>query len=272
MKRILTWTLLFIFSGLNLLGQLKQITIHFDSGRWKVHDTSITQLKEALSQHLYQSALVEGHCDSVGSVAYNQSLSEKRAKAVSDLLIENGLVKEEILNLKGYGKRHPLNKNKTEWDRFMNRRVIVQLYESPLDSVKKYALRELKYEEMKTGENFMLENILFEPARHYLKEESYRDLEKVWELLMDHPTMEIEIQGHVCCTTDEPDGFDQDTGIQNLSEARAQAVMEYLIQNGIEDYRLSIKGFGGTRKINSDEETELKRRVNRRVEFKVIRK
>ena len=56
--------------------------------------------------------------------------------------------------------------------------------------------------------------------------------------------MKVEIQGHVCCTGSKADGLDTDTGYPNLSENRARAVYNFLIENGIDKSRLRYKGSG----------------------------
>jgi OOP family OmpA-OmpF porin len=65
---------------------------------------------------------VAGHCDWIGSEAYNQKLSIQRAEAVRDYLIKNG-VKAESLTFIGYGETKPLADNKTDEGRALNRRV-----------------------------------------------------------------------------------------------------------------------------------------------------
>lgn len=261
-----------MFLCVGIVAQVKTILVHFDFNQYKIPDSSKILLRTMMHEHTYRSAIIEGHCDSAGTETYNQTLSMHRAEAVASFLIENGMPKDRILEQTGYGKQHPLNENKTEQDRWMNRRVLIQLNEEMILPQTISSSQPLKFDQLKAGETFVMEHVLFEPGRHILKEESYPELQKVWQLMMDHPSVEMEIQGHVCCISNEPDGFDQDTGEQNLSEARALAIYNYLIQNGIDDYRLSYAGFGGSKKINLDEETEEKRRVNRRVEFKIVRK
>lgn len=65
---------------------------------------------------------VHGHTDDVGTQAYNQKLSEERAEAVRNYLIEAGL-SEDIFTVKGFGKSQPLVKDTTEEARAKNRRV-----------------------------------------------------------------------------------------------------------------------------------------------------
>ena len=66
--------------------------------------------------------VVEGHTDSIGSDAYNQKLSERRARAVEDYLVSQGIAPSR-LTTRGYGKSRPVASNKTEAGRAENRRA-----------------------------------------------------------------------------------------------------------------------------------------------------
>jgi OOP family OmpA-OmpF porin len=65
---------------------------------------------------------VEGHTDAIGSDAYNQRLSERRAGAVKDYLIKKG-IPASMLDAVGYGKTRPVATNATAEGRALNRRV-----------------------------------------------------------------------------------------------------------------------------------------------------
>ncbi len=65
---------------------------------------------------------VNGHTDDVGTQEYNQKLSERRAQAVRDYLVEAG-VSEEILSVTGHGKTRPLVPGTSDEARAKNRRV-----------------------------------------------------------------------------------------------------------------------------------------------------
>lgn len=68
--------------------------------------------------------LIEGHTDSTGSDSYNLKLSQKRADAIKDNLISNGVEADRIIS-KGYGEAKPIQPNKTAEGRAANRRVEV---------------------------------------------------------------------------------------------------------------------------------------------------
>jgi OOP family OmpA-OmpF porin len=66
--------------------------------------------------------MVSGHTDSVGSLVYNQGLSERRANSVKNFLSENGIESERMYAV-GYGKTMPIATNSTVEGRAKNRRV-----------------------------------------------------------------------------------------------------------------------------------------------------
>jgi outer membrane protein OmpA-like peptidoglycan-associated protein len=66
---------------------------------------------------------VEGHCDIVGSMNYNLTLSQNRADAVKNYLVAKG-IESTRLDPKGYGYSKPIADNMTEAGRAMNRRVV----------------------------------------------------------------------------------------------------------------------------------------------------
>lgn len=78
------------------------------------------------------SIQVHGHTDDVGSDTYNQELSEKRAQAVRDYLVQAG-IGAEIITTKGYGKSKPLVAEKTPDARAKNRRVEVEIVDTILN-------------------------------------------------------------------------------------------------------------------------------------------
>ncbi|ELR68892.1 OmpA/MotB [Fulvivirga imtechensis AK7] len=117
---------------------------------------------------------------------------------------------------------------------------------------------------IEVGTTVRLNNIFFDFDKTTLKPESYVELDKVVEFLQNNSTVEIEIAGH----TDSKGSDDYNL---NLSQGRAQAVVDYLISQGIDDYRLIARGYGETVPLETNE-TDEGRAVNRRVEFTVLKK
>lgn len=117
---------------------------------------------------------------------------------------------------------------------------------------------------IEVGSTVRLNNIFFDFDKTTLKSESFVELDKVVDFLNNNNTVEIEIAGH----TDSKGSDDYNL---NLSQGRAQAVVDYLIQNGIDNFRLIAKGYGESVPVETNE-TDEGRAVNRRVEFTVLRK
>ncbi len=65
---------------------------------------------------------VQGHSDSQGDLAYNQTLSQRRAESVRRALIDRGVAREQLTAL-GYGSQRPIADNSTVAGRSRNRRV-----------------------------------------------------------------------------------------------------------------------------------------------------
>jgi OmpA-OmpF porin, OOP family len=114
----------------------------------------------------------------------------------------------------------------------------------------------------KKGSVAVLQNIFFDFNKYTLKEKSRTELEKVTKFLKDNPTVRVEIGGHT-------DNVGTIVYNQQLSEKRAQAVNEFLKQNGIDPKRLIAKGYGQEKPV-ADNSTEDGRQLNRRIEFKLI--
>jgi len=99
--------------------------IYFKTGKMSFTDeTSIRMEKvsEILAEYTSIGFVVEGHTDSTGSDKINNKLSQQRADAVMNYLIENGFPADKI-SAKGFGSSSPIGNNKTSKGRQENRRV-----------------------------------------------------------------------------------------------------------------------------------------------------
>jgi len=99
--------------------------VNFDNDSASLRPESIAVLDNAavtLKEWGEIKVEVAGHTDSVDSDAYNLRLSQRRAEAVRDYLIRQGVAAER-LTAKGYGEASPVADNKTAEGRFKNRRV-----------------------------------------------------------------------------------------------------------------------------------------------------
>lgn len=122
-------------------------------------------------------------------------------------------------------------------------------------------LLEVPLEKLKEGSRVVLNNVFFATDSYVLEDASRAELNKLIELLVSNPGLNLEIGGH----TDSVGG-DADNLV--LSERRASAVVEYLVANGVANDRLKAKGYGETVPV-ADNSTEAGRALNRRTEMKV---
>jgi outer membrane protein OmpA-like peptidoglycan-associated protein len=266
-----------VLSSFFCLAQKKEkLIVYFKLNQYSLDTLSTTKLDSAFKKVFLQEVQIDAHSDSVGTDAYNDSLSLKRAGEVKKYLLSMG-VDETLITMKAFGKRFPLNQNKTDAERAINRRAEIFFVVKNLPTVQTpdSLLRDtsrLNITQVEVGSSLQLENIYFEGGRHILLPGSINTLHLLLNTLIANPALEIEIQGHICClVASGVDGADFDTGTQNLSVTRAKAVYDYLIENGIDASRLSYKGFGASKKL-VNEITEQDKSTNRRVEIKIIKK
>ena len=103
------------------------ITFAYDSANVQPQfQRTLDQVADTLSQYNQTYVDVYGHTDSTGSDAYNQTLSERRARSVADYLAGHG-VQTARIGTRGYGETQPIASNDTDAGRAANRRVEVKI-------------------------------------------------------------------------------------------------------------------------------------------------
>jgi len=107
-----------------------------------------------------------------------------------------------------------------------------------------------------------LEGIVFESGNDIIKASSFPILDRVVEVLAKHNDIKLKISGHT-----DSQGNDRNNLL--LSDSRAKATKQYLIDNGISASRLESMGYGETKPL-ADNKTKEGRSANRRVEFVVV--
>ncbi len=130
---------------------------------------------------------------------------------------------------------------------------------------------DLKDNKTKKGEHIVLKNLNFYAGSHELLPATLPALIDLVETMQKIPTLEVEIQGHVCCQEGTTDALDNATGELNLSVNRAKAVYDFLLDRGINPKRLAYKGLAHQFPLIADETSEEDRVANRRVEIKIIK-
>ncbi|ANQ48724.1 OmpA family protein [Flammeovirga sp. MY04] len=112
------------------------------------------------------------------------------------------------------------------------------------------------------GKNVTLNNIFFDSNKYDLKLKSQTELDKVLLFMQKNKDINVEIGGHT-------DNIGNDNYNLDLSQKRAEAVVQYLIDKGIDSNRLTAKGYGEKKPIDNNT-TDEGRTNNRRIEFLIL--
>jgi OOP family OmpA-OmpF porin len=110
---------------------------------------------------------------------------------------------------------------------------------------------------------WVFKDIKFEFDQATLMESSYPTLETIFAAMRDTPELKVEIQGHTCAMGSDAYNLD-------LSQRRAQTVLEHLKSKGITAARMTAKGYGESQPMDTNETFE-GRANNRRVELKELK-
>jgi OOP family OmpA-OmpF porin len=114
-------------------------------------------------------------------------------------------------------------------------------------------------QQLKSEGRARLYGILFDTDSDHIKDESKTALDSLLAAARNQPTWSFSIEGHT-------DNIGGDAHNQALSEKRAAAVKAYLVKAGVDEKRLTTKGFGASKPVASND-TSLGRSENRRVEI-----
>lgn len=102
-------------------------TLLFDTGKADIKAQGyafLDQIAVLLKSKTRNNVMIEGYTDNVGSVQFNQDLSELRALSVMKALVDRGVAKQRIQAV-GYGMTHPVASNANEQGRQLNRRTVI---------------------------------------------------------------------------------------------------------------------------------------------------
>jgi len=123
---------------------------------------------------------------------------------------------------------------------------------------------DFKLKQIKVGVAYNLQDIYFDTDSDHLKDKSKEVIDGFYDFLKDNPNVKVEIQGHT-------DNVGSDAYNMKLSEARAKAVYEVLIEKGIPYSQISYKGYGESKPVASND-SEKGRAKNRRTVFLITQK
>ena len=283
---------LFLFSITSVIAQ-EQFSIYFESNKYEFTPSESQRINQWMSNNPLIKVLgIHGFCDEDGSFGFNDTLAKKRINFVYNAIKDKVKIREDF-KTRSFGELHFLSKIKSE-----NRKVTLfyieskdfnreneiigikeetvvlpkepiqypekLVFDNPDGSQSEYKLDidfMQKMSEASLGQKLKLENLNFQINTFIVVPNSKGKMYELLVVMQNNPNLKIEIQGHLCCMP--IDRLD-------LSTQRAKAINNFLVANGINEKRLTFKGFGSSHPIYAlPEKDETQRAANRRVEIMI---
>jgi outer membrane protein OmpA-like peptidoglycan-associated protein len=294
MIKFSTLTTLLFFAIQMATGQ-EQFSVYFDTNKFLVTATENQRLDQWISENTKVKIIaINGFTDKDGSSELNDSLAQKRVDFIYKT-IENKVAIRSDFKSRSFGEAHLQQQDKSK-----NRRVDVYYIlekdlprENEILGIKEAIIvekskPEIRYPDVfqvqnpngtvsdftldiafmqkitkaKSGEKLQLDNLNFQFNTFAITNESRGKLYELLLVMMQNPKLKIEIQGHICCNS---------SGKETLSTQRAKAIKGFLKSQGIENSRVTYKGFGSTQPLFPlPENNEQERAANRRVEILIV--
>lgn len=274
----------------------EQVSFYFESNKFELKKDETTRLNQWIEVNKkVKIVAINGFTDEDGSVGFNDTLAQKRVDYIFKQ-VKNQIAIREDFKSRSFGKLHQQADDKS-----LNRRVTVYYIleqdlarEDEILGIKKEepapkpkpikqfpeaiviqnpngteSVYDLNVEFMRKvdaaqpGEKLQLENLNFQLNTFAIVNESRGKLYELLIVMQQNPELSIDIQGHLCCMTNDRN---------NLSYQRAKAISNFLRANGVENSRVTFQGFGVTKPIYPiPEKNEEERAANRRVEIQILK-
>lgn len=273
----------------------EQFSVYFETNKFSLVSAETESLKQWITANPKMKIVaINGFTDKDGSNALNDTLSQKRVAYIYDYILNKVTIRSDF-KTRSFGENQAKNGDKSK-----NRRVdIYYILEKDLareneilgikEEIKvaetKTAIRypdvfqvqnpngtvssfelDTKFmqqvTEAKAGEKLQIKNLNFQFNTFAITNESRGKLYELLLVMQQNPQLKIQIQGHICCNASHK---------ETLSTQRAKAIKGFLISQGIDNSRVTFKGFGSTEPIFPlPEKNEEERAANRRVEILIV--
>ncbi|NMH27791.1 OmpA family protein [Flavobacterium silvaticum] len=287
------YLILFLLTFLNCqIWAQQQFPLYFETNKPTLNKAETDKLQSWIKANSQVKIVaINGFTDEDGTSLHNDTLAKKRVDHIFGLV--NGKIKlREDFKTRSFGEKHVQSPNKAENrkavifyitpDQFAYEDEILGIVppkprervvtyperltvENPDGSKSEYRLNIDFMKEVataKTGDKLTLTNLNFLINTFAIAPPSRGKLFELLLVMQKNPDLKIDIQGHLCCSTNDR---------LDLSTKRAKAVYQFLIANDIDKSRLSYRGFGVSQpKFAIPEQNEDERAGNRRVEIMIM--
>lgn len=243
---------------ITFLGAAKPMILNAEENLLAYHSDPIAAL--SLEPKIEQNTILQGSILDAISLEPLQAVIEIIDNSKNELIASfesNSASGSYLISLKP-GINYGISVNKTDY------LFHSENFEISENAVAKRIQKDIMLKKVAVGTKIVLNNIFFDFNEASLRPESEAELDRLFKLLKEVPTLKIEISGH----TDNVGGSSYN---QKLSENRARSVVDYLADKGISLDRLTFAGYGFSRPV-APNDTEEGRQMNRRTEFEVLEK
>lgn len=276
MKHPLLFILTLLLPSL-LMAQIttEQMTVYYESNVHELNKDQQIRIIDFLDKPNVEKIELYGFADTLGNFAANQKISEQRVNGVKEHILS--WYDNVLIITKASGEKQWQG---TQFDN--QRRVEIVVTYDPTDPVEEEKItppsppkdtseiviptpdlsqRKVFYETFATSDRIVIENLLFEPGTtNFLHDKTPNELFYLADLMDSIPTLEIHIEGHVCCVNDK-----------KLSKNRAKTVYSFLKFNGIKGKRMTYAGYSNSQP-RVEELTKEDQKLNRRVEIVITQR
>jgi outer membrane protein OmpA-like peptidoglycan-associated protein len=253
----------------------EQMTVYYESNVHELNKDQQIRIIDFLDKPNVEKIELYGFADTLGNFAANQKISEQRVNGVKEHILS--WYDNVLIITKASGEKQWQG---TQFDN--QRRVEIVVTYDPTDPVEEEKItppsppkdtseiviptpdlsqRKVFYETFATSDRIVIENLLFEPGTtNFLHDKTPNELFYLADLMDSIPTLEIHIEGHVCCVNDK-----------KLSKNRAKTVYSFLKFNGIKGKRMTYAGYSNSQP-RVEELTKEDQKLNRRVEIVITQR
>jgi peptidoglycan-associated lipoprotein len=120
------------------------------------------------------------------------------------------------------------------------------------------------FDKLKQGEEITLYNILYDLNDYRIREDAAKELDKLAKYLNEHPEVNVELGSHTDSRASEAYNL-------KLSKKRAEAAVKYIISQGVAPERIKAQGYGESRLLIEEAQTEEEHQLNRRTTVQLIK-
>ncbi len=251
---------LIIFQSGFLSAQQDTAMVFFPVSSDQIDKENSAYLQNQISNipyHRIESVMVLGYCDDTGSEIRNTELSELRAQALYEALLNHDISSELFREIQGQGSIPIENLSGDITAKRQENRKAIAVFNLAPEAVEIVEVMEVKSPKMirdsvRVGDKIKLEKVIFVGGKREIVMSSAKAIQTLVDELRERPELHIRIEGHVCCTPPNTDGVELGTKKKNLSELRAKSVYDLLISRGIEAERLEFVGMKGDYPLGGD--------------------